>query len=104
MAKKPSYKHVKIVRSKGKRYAYFNTGEKVDGKVLYTRLPDPSDVGFWDSYATCMSWRTRHAKTEYTVATLIDDYLNSAAFKKRAKASQEAYGYSCAKIERALVR
>lgn len=102
MAKKPSYKHVKIVWAKGKRYAYFNTGEIVDGKVVYRRLPDPSDVGFWDSYAACMAWRTKRAKTEYTVASLIDDYLNSAAFKKRASASQEAYGYSCAKIERTL--
>lgn len=104
MAKQPRYKHVKIVRVKrtGLRYAYFNTGIKVDGKPVYRRLPDPADVGFWDSYAAFMAGRTKRAATQYTVANLVNDYLTSAEFKKKARASQEAYGYSAAKVERTL--
>lgn len=102
MAKQPRYPHVKIVKVKGKRYAYFNTGEKVDGKPVYRRMPDPADVGFWDSYAAFKAARTKRAATEYTVASLIRDYMLSRDFTERAKASQEAYTYSAAKVERTL--
>lgn len=102
MARQPRYKHVKIVRAKGRRYAYFNTGEKVDGKPVYKRMPDPADVGFWDSYAAFMAGRTKRAATEYTVAKLVNDYLLSADFKKKAKASQEAYTYSAIKVEKTI--
>lgn len=103
MARQPRYKHVKIVRTKGRRYAYFNTGEKqANGNPVYRRMPDPTDVGFWDSYAAFMAGRTKRAATEYTVAKLVNDYLLSADFKKKAKASQEAYTYSALKVEKTI--
>jgi len=52
MARKlPKLDHVKYVTRRGKVYAYFNTGKKHDGKVIYQALPSPSAVGFFDRYA-----------------------------------------------------
>ena len=69
MARHP-IEHVKVVRSKGRDYYYFNTGTKKNGKPIYGRLPDFSDPGFWNSYASFKAGRTRRLETAFTVAKL----------------------------------
>lgn len=84
MAKLPSLEHVKYVRSKGKVYAYFNTGRKKDGKPIYARLPSPASVGFYDSYAAMVGARSKRQAISYTIANLADDYLASLDFQGKA--------------------
>lgn len=98
MAKLPKLDHVKYVRSKGKLYAYFNTGRKENGKPVYARLPDPSAVGFYDSYASFKAGRTKRAKAVYTVADLVDEYTRSSDFRDRATATQRLYHIQFAKV------
>lgn len=98
MAKLPSLDHVKFVKSKGRVYAYFNTGQKVNGKAVYARLPDPSAPGFFASYAAFVAGRTKRAKVAYTVADFIDSYLLSAEYRSKAKATQNLYRIQLAKL------
>lgn len=99
MAKKlPKLDHVKFVRSKGRVYAYFNTGVKVDGKAVYARLPDPSAPGFYDSYAAMKGARTRRTSVEYTVADMARDYEKSRTFAELAAGSQALYGKTLRRI------
>ncbi|GFM29225.1 site-specific integrase [Novosphingobium sp. PY1] len=74
MPRLPKLEHVKYVKSKGKVYAYFNTGAKKDGRTIYARLPHPSDTGFYESYAGMCRARKRRGGTAYTVAQLVADY------------------------------
>lgn len=58
MARLPKLDHIKYVRAKGRIYAYFNTGQKVNGKPVYDRLPDPSSPHFLTRYQALSSkWR-----------------------------------------------
>lgn len=98
MAKLPSLDHVKYVRSKGRVYAYFNTGRKVNGKPIYVRMPDPSAVGFFDSYAAMKGARTRRTAIEYTVADMARDYENSRDFERLATNSQALYSKTLRRI------
>lgn len=73
--KRPRLEHVKYVTSKGKTYAYFNTGAfSPKGKAIYARMPDPSDIGFFDSYAALKAGRTKRATVKYLVADLVRDF------------------------------
>jgi integrase len=78
MARQPKYPkldHVKYVRAKGNLYAYFNTGTlSLKGKAIYVRLPHPSDVGFYDSYAAMKAARTKRAAVSYLVSDLLRDF------------------------------
>lgn len=75
MAKLPKLDHVKYVRSKGKVYAYFNTGKTSQkGTTIYVRLPHPSEVGFYDSYAAMKGARTKRQEVGYLVSDLVRDY------------------------------
>lgn len=93
MKKLPELAHVKYVKSKGKVYAYFNTGrKKPNGKPLYSALPAPWATGFYDSYAACMAGRNRQAQEAYTVERLCDEYQDSKEFAtKLAASTQKAY-------------
>lgn len=102
MAKLPNLEHVKYVRSKGKLYAYFNTGQKDNGKPIYARLPDPSAPGFYDSYAAFKAGRTKRAKVEYTIADMARDYERSAKFSTLAHKSQTLYALTLKRIVAAL--
>lgn len=66
----PKLPHIKYVKKGGRVYAYFNTGEKVEGKPVYTRLPDPSALGFFDSYAALKAARSKRQAPTYTVTKL----------------------------------
>jgi integrase len=98
MAKPPSLAHVKYVRSKGRVYAYFNTGRKVGGKTVYSRLPDPGTPGFYDSYASLVGGRNRRAEPEYLVKHMVDDYCRSVEFRRKSEATQRNYHLQFGKV------
>ena len=98
MAKLPNLEHVKYVRSKGKLYAYFNTGQKANGKPIYARLPDPSAPGFYDSYAAYKAGRTKRAQIKYTISDLARDYERSVKFSALAAKSQKLYALTINRI------
>jgi integrase len=92
MAKPPKLDHVRYVTSKGRVYAYFNTGRKKNGRPEYIALPRPGSVGFFDSYAASLAGRNRKVLPAYTVATLFDEFQDSQEFAALARGTQEAYG------------
>ena len=98
MARLPKLTHVKYVRRHGKVYAYFNTGQKRDGKPIYSRLPDPASPSFFASYASFKASRERRGRPTYTVAHLADDYASSAAYADLAESSRKNYGFQLDKI------
>lgn len=99
MARKlPKLDHVKYVHRRGRVYAYFNTGQKRDGKAIYARLPDPGAIGFFDSYAAFCAGRKKRAAKEYTVADLAHQYLKSATFDRLADNTKALYRNQTAKI------
>ena len=100
--KLPELDHVKYVRSKGKVYAYFNTGKLKDGKPIYAPLPSPSAVGFYDSWAAMKGARTKHEATGYTIAELVDQYEDSTKFRARSDGTQIAYRKASKRIKALL--
>lgn len=102
MAKLPKLDHVKYVRSKGKLYAYFNTGKKKDGRPIYTSLPSPAAVEFYESYAAMKSAREKRQAIGYTIANLADDYLASLEFQSKADGTQRYYSVTLKRITELL--
>jgi len=102
VARLPKLKYVKFVRSKGKVYAYFNTGQKASGKVVWATLPAPSSVGFHDSYAVMLGHRQRKLETIKTVAVIADDYESSEEFRQLAMGSQKFYTSTLKRIREQL--
>lgn len=102
MARKPpKTKHVKHVIDKrtGKNYPYFNTGQKKDGKVIYTPLPQRSAANFWDVYYALCAARTKRERPAYTVASLVDEYLASQTFARLAGSTQANYRVHAEKMK-----
>lgn len=91
-------KHVKFVRSKGKTYAYFNTGRKVAGKTVFVPLPPLDTAGFFETYGTLLGHRNRKTEAALTVAGLIDKYERSEEWKKLSKGSQQIYGLTLNRV------
>lgn len=87
--------HVKTVRAKGRDYLYFDTGERKNGKPVYVRLPDPSDIAFGTRYATLKANRTKRDNREKlaTVDSLCRAYMLSAKFRNRRPNTQATYLY-----------
>lgn len=98
MSKPPRLKHVKFTRSKGKLYAYFNTGRKLNGKPVYLPLPQWGTTGFFDSYASYLGGRTKREQHVLTVKNLADRYMVSDDFKGRAAGTQKVYRVTINKI------
>lgn len=98
MGKLPSLDHVKFVKRRGKVYAYFNTGQKKDGKAIYTRLPDPASPEFYAQYGNLKSRRKNRQTKGYVVADLVDEYLKSGEFAKKAAGTQKLYRIQAKKI------
>lgn len=96
--KLPSLDHVKYVKAKGKVYAYFNTGAKKDGKPIYTRLPHPGSVGFYDSYAAFCAARTKRSQPAYTIDKLADEYEKSKEYGALAVNTRYIYRLTLDKI------
>ena len=91
--------HVKTVKRNGAEYLYFNTGQKRDGRPIYTRLPAMSSADFWPVYSALCAGRTKRAKPRYTVATLVDDYLASGTFAKLADNTRSNYETQARKVK-----
>lgn len=93
MAKPPKVDHVKFVKSKGKSYPFFNTGQKrASGATIYVGLPQFASPDFWPAYGAQMAVRTKRAKgTAYTIKNLCRDYENSKFFAAKAKNTQTLY-------------
>lgn len=90
----PKIDHVKIIRPKrgnGKEYAYFHTGQTVNGKAVRVPIKHPSQPGFWEQYAALCAGRTKRAKAAYTVATLADEYTRSPDFDDKAENTRTLY-------------
>lgn len=94
-------KHVKFVTRSGKRYAYFNTGEKRNGKPVYASLPPPTTPEFFVAYGRLKAARERNV-TAYTISDACDGYEVSKAFTQRAENTQKLYRYSLRKIRDTL--
>lgn len=100
--KLPKLKFVKFVRSKGKVYAYFNTGKIADGKLVWTALPPFSSPGFYDSYSTCLGHRSRKTHQAHTVATTIDAYMAHDDYTTCKPSTQKVYRGSLNRIRKEL--
>jgi len=94
----PRLEHVKFTRSKGKLYAYFNTGRKVAGKTVYAPMPPFGTPGFYESYASFMGARTKRQVFVHTVESLSDAYQASPEFAKLAAGTQRLYRITCKRI------
>lgn len=97
-----SLDHVKFTKAKGKWYAYFNTGRKVNGKTVYTRLPPIGSPGFYEAYSTLLGHRRRKTSAVLTVADLVRDYEKSIKFRALASATQVAYSVSLRRLVKEL--
>ena len=80
--KLPKLKYVRFVPSKGVTYAYFNTGRKVAGNLVYTSLPPFGTTGFYDSYAAMLGGRGKRAGGVHRVSDLVDAYQRSLDFSR----------------------
>lgn len=98
MAKLPKLKHVKFVRAKGKVYAYFDTGRKVDGKPVRSPLGVFGTDGFYGAYAAQLAHRNRRPGTVLTVAALIDHYEASEEWKALAAGSKQLYRLTLTRV------
>jgi integrase len=102
VAKLPSLKYVKFVRSKGTVYGYFDTGKRENGKRVYAPLGRFSGVGFHDSYNSMVGHRTRREARPVTVSDLADKFEDSAEFGHLAVATQKLYRYTLKHIRKHL--
>lgn len=97
MPRKSSIPSTKRVRSKGRVYVYFVTGQKdAAGKPILKRLPDPTSPGFGATYAAMMAGKTRRANLRpdpaaLTVTQLADLYEASPVFRALSEGTQRAY-------------
>jgi integrase len=93
MAENPFRKDIKFVTAKGKRYAYFKTGEFVNGKQIMRALPDPSSPEFGTKFAAYLAIKTKRTNREriYTLAELVRAYQTSDTFKRRSRSTQDTY-------------
>lgn len=86
--------YVKPVRSKGKEYCYFDTGQKdARGKAIRVPLPSRNDPTFGAKYAAMLGHRTRRGSIEtlLTVPRLVELYQASDHFQRLAASSQKVY-------------
>lgn len=96
-------KYVKRVRSKGKDYFYFDTGKRVDGRRIYSALPDIRSLEFGGSYAAMLGHRNRHGAIEIVrVPKLIDLYQKSPAYRGLSDGSKRIYDIYLRRLEKLL--
>lgn len=85
-------KHVRRVRAKGRDYFYFNTGKVVNGKKVWTRLPDVNTREFHSTYAAMLGHRHRQpAKGAMDVPELVRLFQKSKDYRDLAASSQSNY-------------
>lgn len=94
----PRLQWVKFTRAKGKLYAYFNTGRKVDGKLVYAKMPSWNSPEFFASYASFKGARTKRLTIAPTVASVIEIYQRSGDWTRLADGSRKLYQFTLDKI------
>ncbi|HMN54191.1 MAG TPA: tyrosine-type recombinase/integrase [Sphingopyxis sp.] len=107
MPKGSDLPRVKRVRSKGRDYYYFDTGQrKASGAKIYRKLPDIKAPNFGDVYAAMKAGVTKRQDTPpaLTVGGLIRHYERSVEFNRLADNTKRAYGYALRRIENGLAR
>lgn len=107
MPKSSDLPHVKRVRSKGRDYYYFDTGQKKpSGAKIYRKLPDIKAPDFGAVYASYKAGITKRQDTKpmLTVGALIRHYERSVEFNRLAENTQRAYGFALRRIENGLSR
>lgn len=102
MPKPTRLEFVKYVRAKGKLYAYFNTGQKIDGKIVYMPMPSPSSANFFVAYGRLKAQREKNGRREYAIADACAGYESSSDFEKKADSTKKLYRYALRLIEDAL--
>lgn len=99
MARLPKLKYVKFTKSKGKVYAYFDTGrKKQNGEPIRLPLPPFGTVGFYDSYSSFLGARTKRMAIVPTLGSVADLYLNSDDFKERSEGTKKVYRITLKKV------
>lgn len=101
--KRPILRYVKFVPTRDGRgwHAYFDTGNKANGKRVYTPMGLWGSPGFFDRYAALQGHRSRKQAVvgQLTIKGLIASYERSQAYSRLAEATKRNYGYSFAKIK-----
>lgn len=85
---------VKVVRSKGREYLYFDTGQKDQrGKIIFKRLPGRSAETFGAVYGAMKGARTKRQEiaAQTTLADIINAYHRSDKFRKLSAGTQRTY-------------
>lgn len=86
--KRATLDHVKVVRSKGHTYHYFDTGRKSPGgRKIYARLPTPGSPDYGSVYASYLAGRNRKGEvtTILTVPMLVEMFFKSPHYRKTIK-------------------
>jgi len=94
VARVKGLRFVKRVRSRGKLYGYFDTGQKDEkGKRIYTPIGRMDDPAFGSRYAAMLGHRMRRQSIEdaMTVPRLIGLYQKSEAYKALAAGTRRVY-------------
>jgi integrase len=103
MPKLAEIPHVKRVRSKGRDYYYYDTGElKPNGAKMFKRLPDIKAPDFGAKLAAHEAWRTKRTSARaigLTVSGLIRYYRTSPEFARLADSTKRVYTIALDKIE-----
>lgn len=90
----PRLQWVKFTRAKGKLYAYFNTGRKVNGKIVYQPLPEFGTAEFYLSYGAFKGARTKRAKIAADLSSIADLYQRSDQWRNLSEGTQKIYRYA----------
>lgn len=89
---KPKLEYVKFTRSKGKLYAYFNTGRKnAKGGPIYAALPEFGTPEFFTSYGSFKGARSKRQQVVHTIASLAETYQRSDRWSKLSDGTRRTY-------------
>jgi hypothetical protein len=96
--------HVKAVKRGKRTYLYFNTGQKVAGRVVYTPLGQAGSRDLGTRYQTALGNRKKRANTApvLMVPELARSWERSHQFTRRSQGTQRTYGVYIRRIEHAF--
>jgi integrase len=96
--------HVKAVKRGKRTYLYFNTGQKVAGRVVYTPLGQAGSRDLGTRYQTALGNRKKRANTApvMMVPELARSWERSHQFTRRSQGTQRTYGVYIRRIEHAF--
>lgn len=98
MRDKPKLQYVKFTRAKGKLYAYFNTGKKIGGKLVYVPMPEFGSAEFYTAYGSLKGARTKRAAIIPTIASVADLYRQSDEWRRKAEGTRKLYTFTLTKV------